>query len=379
MDQSLRLGRLFGVQIGVHYSWVIIALLITVSLAQHFYSNNPSWTTGAVWAAAVITGVLFFAGIIAHELAHALVAVRRGLPVRSITLFALGGLAHMEKDAPDATTEFWVGISGPLTSVGIGIVCLLLALAMGWAPPVQPPTPAMAVAVWLGYINLVLAAFNMIPGFPLDGGRVLRAIVWWITGSMQRATRIASGIGQLVALGFILLGIVRFFVGAEFGGLWMALIGWFLLGAARSSYAQVEAAEMLRGIRVRDVTTSDCVTIEGGLGLQEFLDRYLLRTGRRCYIVLDDNRMVGLITPSDVARVEPERRPQLRVRDAMRPAEELRTISPEASAMQGLELLTSQDVNQLPVVANGRLEGVFTRANVLQLLQSHADLKRRVS
>src|SRR6185436_8100536 len=247
MKAQIKLGRIFGVEIGLHYSWFIIALLITLSLASQFSLTNPEWSDNLRWGLAIITAVLFFAAIIAHELSHALVAKARGLPVRSITLFALGGVAQIEKEAADAKTEFWMGIIGPITSLVIGAICLAITVALGWTPPEFPKRPLPAMLMWLGYINIGLGIFNLIPGFPLDGGRVLRGILWWITGNAKRATMIASRVGQFIAFGFIVLGIARFFGGAGFGGLWIAFIGWFLLNASRESYAQVAITEGLRG------------------------------------------------------------------------------------------------------------------------------------
>jgi len=246
MKAHIKLGHIFGIEIGLHLSWLIIAVLITMSLADQFYVLNPDWGAGTIWVSAIVTVVLFFFTIILHELAHALVARARNLPVRSITLFALGGVAQIEKEAGEASTEFWMGIAGPIMSLLIGVICLTLAWAFGWTPVEMPDSPVMAVLMWLGVINISLAIFNMIPGFPLDGGRVLRGIIWWITGDHIRATRLATRIGQIVAFGFIILGIVRFFNGAGFGGLWMAFIGWFLLEAATASRAHLEAGERPR-------------------------------------------------------------------------------------------------------------------------------------
>jgi Zn-dependent protease len=235
MQPSIKIGRVLGIQIGLHYTWFIIAFLIILSLGQNFKETNLDWPAGVVWIAAVTTALLFFGAIVLHELAHAMVAKARGLPVRSITLFALGGLAQIEKEAADPKTEFWMGIAGPIMSVAIGMVSLLFALSFGWTPDLTPTTPPVAVLVWLGYINFMLAAFNMIPGFPLDGGRVLRAIIWWVTGSPDRSTLVAATVGQGVAFLFILVGIWRFFGGAGIGCVWLALIVWFFLDAARAS------------------------------------------------------------------------------------------------------------------------------------------------
>jgi Zn-dependent protease/CBS domain-containing protein len=379
MEAQIKLGRVLGVQIGLHYSWLIIALLITLSLAAHFQAANPAWGGGVIWATAIVTGLLFFAALIAHELSHAAVAKARGLPVRSITLFALGGVAQIEKEAADAKTEFWMGIVGPITSAVIGFLLLGIAMALGWTPlsgttlP-APDTPLLAMLVWLGYINISLAVFNMIPGFPLDGGRVLRAIVWRVTGDTDRATRIAAQVGQLVALGFIGLGLLRFFGGAGVGGLWIAFIGWFLLDAARASFAQVGLAGALRGVRAGDVMERDCPVVDGRLNLQTLTDEYVLRTGRRCYPVVENGRVVGLITLHEIKQVERARWPYVTVDGAMRPLEQLRTIAPETPLTEALEVMGRDDLNQLPVVREGRFEGVVGRSQVLRLLQTRAEL-----
>jgi len=376
MKAHIKLGRIFGVKIGLHYTWIIIALLIAFSLASRFQEMHPGWGPGVAWTTAIITGALFFAAIIAHELSHALVAKLRGLPVRSITLFALGGVAQIEADAADAKTEFWVGIAGPAMSVVLGFVCLGLAWMLGWTAPAEPGTPLMAMLVWLGYINLTLAAFNMIPGFPMDGGRVLRAVVWWISGNRVRATRIATLTGQFIALGFIFLGLFSFFRGAGFGGLWIAFIGWFLLQAARSSYAQLEMSERLRGVRVSDVMARDCPVVDGRSNLQTFVDEYLLRTGRRCFLIVEDGAVAGLITPQEVKAVERARWPLTTAYDVMIPIDRLRTVTPDTPMTEALELIGRADVNQLPVMSNGRLEGIISRDRVLQFLVTRAELDR---
>jgi len=195
MQAQIRLGRIFGIEIGLHYSWLIIAVLIATSLAGHFSEAYPDWAATIIWTTAIMTALLFFAAIIVHELSHAAIARLRGLPVRSITLFALGGVAQIGKEAADAKTEFWMGIVGPLTSALIGALCLGIAWTLGWTFAGEPSTPVTAMLVWLGYINFGLAIFNMVPGFPMDGGRVLRGVIWWITGNAAKATRAAAATG----------------------------------------------------------------------------------------------------------------------------------------------------------------------------------------
>jgi Zn-dependent protease/predicted transcriptional regulator len=375
MQAQIKLGRIFGIQMGLHHSWLIIALLVMFSLSAQFHATNPQWGEGVIWATAVITGLLFFFAIILHELSHAAVAKARGVPVRSITLFALGGVAQIEKEAGDAKTEFWMAIVGPIASVIIGLLCLLLAWALGWAPNGTPTTPAVAMLMWLGVINIVLATFNMIPGYPLDGGRVLRAVIWWFTGDVTRSTRIASLVGQFVGFAFIVFGIFRFFGGAGFGGLWIAFIGWFLLDAARRSYGQLALAQSLRGLRALDVMTNDCPVVSGRDNLHTLVEEHLLRTGNRCFIVEEQGRIVGLITPHEIKAIPRNRWPYTIVDDVMRPLDQLHTVKPETSAAEALETMARDNVNQLPVVQGGHLEGMISRSHILQVLQTRAELQ----
>jgi len=378
MQANIKLGRLFGVQVGLHYSWLIIALLVTLSLVGQFGATNPQWGAGLIWATAIITALLFFAAIVAHEMSHALVAKARNIPVRSITLFALGGIAQIEKDAADAKTEFWMGIVGPITSAVIGFACLGLAMLMGWSPDATlqaPMTPPTAMLMWLGVINIALAVFNMIPGFPMDGGRVLRAIIWWTTGDVVRATRIAARVGQLIGFALIILGIFRFFGGAGFGGLWLAFIGWFLLGAAGSTRAHMETNENLRGVKVGDVMARDCPVVDARDNLQTFVDEHLLRTGQRCFVVEEQGRVAGIITPHEVKAIERVKWRYTTIDDVMRPLDQLRTVGTDALVTDALELMGREDVNQLPVVRDGSLAGIISRGDVLRLLRTRAELQ----
>src|ERR1700683_310713 len=225
MKSSIRLGRLFGIEIGLHYSWFLIALLIVMSLASQFRESHAEWGSNVIWALSVLTALLFFVTLLAHEMSHALVARSCGMTTKAITLFALGGVAQIEKEPEDAKTEFLVGIVGPLSSAIIGLISLAVAWALGWRMGAAPETPLHAMFVWLGYINLTLAAFNMIPGYPLDGGRILRSILWLASGNVQRATERAAAVGKIIALLFIAFGIFQYFREAGFGGLWLAFIG----------------------------------------------------------------------------------------------------------------------------------------------------------
>lgn len=373
MRGQIRIGRIFGVEIRLHYSWFFIAALITLSLAGHLRSVNAAWPAGVVWTAALVTALAFFAALLAHELSHAAVARARGIPVPAVTLFALGGMAHIGRDAADPRTEFWMGLAGPAASVLIGAAALALASLLGWTYDATPATPGMAMLVWFGWINLILAAFNMVPGFPLDGGRVLRALVWGITGRRDRATRIAAAAGQIVAFGFIVVGVLSFFRGGGFGGLWLAFVGLFLAEAARTAALEVTAAESLRGVRVADVMARDCVAVDGASPVADVVEQ-LLRTGRRCYFVMDDGRVAGMLTPQEIRAVKRDRWDATPARAAMRPIDRIHKVRAEAPVWEALEIIGSEDVNQLPVLEDGRLQGVISRDQILRVLAARAEL-----
>jgi Zn-dependent protease/CBS domain-containing protein len=376
MKSNIKLGRVFGIEIGIHYSWFIIAVLITVSLADQFRRVDSDWGNNVIWGAAIITSILFFACLLAHEMAHSLVAVAHKLPVKRITLFALGGVSVIEKESPNARTEFLVAIVGPVTSVVLGVIMFWLARFAGGGGQATPKTPGAAVLYWLGYINVALGIFNLLPGFPLDGGRVLRSIAWGVTHNMERATKIAARIGQVVAVLFILAGIYQFFRGAGIGGLWTAFIGWFLLQAAGANYMEVELRHKLEGVHAGDLMSHDCPVVEGPISVQDFVDHFILRTGKRCFIVSVHGRLAGLITPHEVRSVPREDWTVTPVQQIMRPIQQVRIVSPDTPVMDALEMMAQSDLNQVPVVANQQVVGMLARGDILQALRARAELQR---
>ena len=376
MQAQIQLGRVFGIRIGLHYSWILIAVLIVYSLSGQLAAVHRGWSPGVVWGTAILTALLFFVCILLHELGHSVVAQSRGIRVPSIVLFALGGVSQMERESPDAKTEFWMALAGPLVSFALSFLCLGSAYAMGWrGPSSRAGSPGMEMLGWLGVINFSLGAFNLIPAYPLDGGRVFRAAAWWVTHSIERATRIASSVGQVFAFLFILAGLWEFFHGQGFGGLWIAFIGWFLLDAARSSRVQAEIMHALAGVKVRDVMERNCAVIDATTNLQTLVDEHLLRTGQRCFIVQKGGHIDGLITAADISRVERRMWPLTTVEQAMRPLAQLRVVSPDAPVVQALETMARENVNQLPVASNGHLEGILSRAHLLEILRTRAQLK----
>ena len=372
MRSQIKLGKIFGIEIGLHYSWFLIALLMVFSLSAQFHSTNPGWSDQVVLTMSIETAILFFVSLLLHELAHSLVAKSNGLPVREITLFALGGVSQIEKNPTSAKLEFWMAFVGPLTSAVIGSLCIAAARLLG-NPSVDP---GAAILLWLGYINLTLAAFNLVPGYPLDGGRVLRAIIWWKTGDADRSTKLAARTGQAVGVALIALGILQFFNGAGFGGLWISFIGWFLLQAAKESYAQVGLAAALKGVHVSDIMTRGCRTVDGSMSVRNFVEEILLRTAERCFIVAEAGNVVGLVTPHEVKELDRAKWPVTTVEEIMRPLSELHSVPPESDVMSALKTMSQYDLNQLPVISGRHLDGVLSRADVIGYLQTHAELAK---
>lgn len=378
MKEQINIGRIFDIQLGLHLSWLVIAILVTLSLVGHFSAVNTGWGFGVVWTAAVVTGLLFFVAVVLHELAHALVAKMRGLPARSITLFLLGGIALIDKEADDPVTEFLVAVAGPVMSVVIGSLCLLTALSLGWSPETQvitPSTPFLAALVWLGYINIVLAIFNMIPGYPMDGGRVLRALIWRITGNMNRSTRIAAHVGQFVATFFIVWGVFQFFFGMGFGGLWLALIGWFLLTAAKASYAKTPVPKILSPLCVGEVMRRDCDAISGDIDLQSFVNRHLLKTRNRYYFVTENNRPAGMISREQVKKIPCAEWSTKTVGQVMSTLDNFQIVAPQMPVAKAYEAMINAEVNQLPVASNDHLAGIITRDDILQDLYTRVTVQ----
>lgn len=374
MRANIWLGRLFGIPIGLHYSWFIIAGLITMSLGARFSATNPHSGVGVIWATALLTALLFFTSLILHELSHAAVARKINLPVRSITLFALGGVAQIDSESTSAKGEFWMAIVGPLTSFTIGMGCASAAHNLGWSPDGGDVGLGVSVLGWLGYVNLGLALFNMLPGYPLDGGRILRAVLWWGSGDVARATRQAARTGQIVAGLLMSVGLVGFMTSMYPGGLWLAFIGWFLMEAAHAGYAQVSINEGLRNVLVHDVMGHPCGVVSAAQSIRSFVDDLLLKSSHECFIVNRDGDSVGIITPREVKKIARDTWSRVPVGEAMRPLHELPSVTPTTPASEAFSLMNRNATAQLPVMSNGHLEGVVTLGEILHLIQARAQL-----
>ena len=360
---GLRLGRILGIPIYLHSSWFIIFVLITYSLATQFTAQHPGWSPAQHWALGIITSLLFFASVVFHELGHSVVAMRYRIPVLSITLFVFGGLARIGREPSSAKQEFNIAIAGPLASFFLAGGFFILGRFSGSLEMLA------ATAKWLANINFVLGAFNLVPGFPLDGGRILRAIAWGVTHDFTRATRVASRGGQLFAYLMIFLGISRALSGNWIGGLWLAFIGWFLLSAAQESYAQVAIRNSLRGLRAGDVMSQDVPEIARDISLEDYIHE-VLRTGRRCHIVTGNGNPVGLITLHAVRTFPREEWANTSVQAAMLPLERIHWVAAEEPVLGVLERMQNEDINQMPVMNDGRIVGMITRDSILRVIQT---------
>ncbi|HXG26699.1 MAG TPA: site-2 protease family protein [Candidatus Binatia bacterium] len=368
MGASLRVLSVGGIDVFVHVSWLVIFLLITWSLGtSYFPAAVPDATDAQHFILGAVAAVLLLVSVLLHELAHSFVAKARGLGVHSITLFIFGGVSNLAGEAKRPGTEFQIAIVGPLTSFAIAVVAFLVAESVDVAP-------VAAVAGYLAAINVLLGVFNLVPGFPLDGGRVLRSIVWSATGSLQRATDIAAGAGTLVAWGLMLLGFWRLLNGDVFGGLWMAAIGWFLQNAAETSQRQTRVESQLRNLRVRDVANRSATPADAATSVAELIERYILPGGQRAVPIVSGDRLLGIVTLSDVARVPVEDRGRTTAAEIMSGPDSLVTVTPETPLRDAVERLAQGDFEQLPVVDGGRLLGLLTRADVVGLLQIRAAL-----
>lgn len=366
---TLRLGKLLGIELRLDYSWFLIFLLLTWSLAGHYLMVNAGWSAGVRLSLALVTALLFFASVLAHEYGHSLVARRLGVPVEHITLFIFGGMAHLKQEPKRARDEFLIAVAGPLVSLGLALVFELL---LRWARP-QGLAGLADVGFWLRNINLALALFNLIPGFPLDGGRVLRAVLWAATGNLERATRTASHVGQGVAFVFVAFGLWQLLSGSWVNGLWTAFIGWFLYRAAASHLERLTLQELLRGVRVREVMLSDCPRLDPRLRVAALVEQ-VIGSGRRCFPVLSEQRLVGLVTLHQIKALVRDRWAQTSVAEVMIPAEALLTSGPEEAVSRALERMVSEDVNQLPVLAADQFVGMVTRESILNYLRTRSEL-----
>ena len=368
MRNGIRIGKLFGIDIIIDYSWVLVFGLITWSLAEHYLVVHQDWSAVLRWGLAALTCLLFFASVLAHELAHSLVSKAQGIPVPRITLFIFGGASQISEEPRRAIDEFWMALVGPLTSLALAGVFGALWFATQKTSPV-----VTEVSGWLAGINLTLAVFNLLPGFPLDGGRVLRASVWGITKNLRLATQVAVGGGVIVSWLLIGIGLWEVLGGNWGDGLWIAFIGWFLQTAAVKQGQVTVVHDILKGHKVREALELDCPHVLKQLSLDVFVESVAIPSGKRCFVVMDGDKFLGLLTMQRLSEIPRNKWESTRVADVMVLPEKLITAQLDDDLTEVLERMGRADVNQLPVLAEGKFLGVVTRANLIAFLHAHAD------
>jgi Zn-dependent protease/CBS domain-containing protein len=390
MRSGIHVGRIFGINIYVDWSWILIFVLVTWNLAGALFpSIHPGWSLALNLTIGISASILFFASVLAHELAHSVVAKGRGLPVRRITLFIFGGVSNIEKEPPSPGTEFLVAVVGPLTSLVLGAVFLFLGRAdsnLAQQAVTNPQramsnlSPLATMFLYLGSINILLGVFNLIPGFPLDGGRLLRSILWSGTNSLRQATRWATWIGQGIAWIFIIVGISMVFGlqvpilgGGIINGIWLAFIGWFLNNAASQSYRQVVIEDVLEGVCVDRLMRSDVPTVEPDFLVSQLVDDYLMGTDERSFPVVQGEQLIGIVTLEDVRKIPRSNWDATRVREIMTPEDKLDVVAPDDDVADALNKITSRDVRQIPVLDNGHLVGILRRRDIIRWLRLHSD------
>jgi Zn-dependent protease len=370
MSASFRLGSLFGISILVHYSWFIVFALVTFSLVADFSGQFPTQSDEVHWVMGIVTSALFFGSVLFHEMTHSVVALTQKIRVRSITLFIFGGVAEIEDEPDRPRTEILIAVVGPLASLSLAIFFGVIWFLTANALPVIG-----GMAGWLAKMNAGLGIFNLLPGMPLDGGRILRGIGWYISGSFTRATRISSMTGRFLGYLIITTGIWMAFGEKRMAdGIWLGFIGWFLVNAAEMTMMQAQLHRAIAGVRVSQVMSTDCTFVPPGVSLSEFVMSYLMQSAARCFIVGDQTAPRGIITISDVRAIPRDEWNVTSVQSAMRPMEKVISVSPEIEVQDVLRLMDTKNVAQVPVRSEGRLVGIVGRENLLSLIRNRMEL-----
>lgn len=369
----ITLFKLLGFEVRVDASWLLLVVLVTWSLAKGIFPDSYKGASEATyWAMGALGALGLFLSIIFHELCHSLVAARYGIPMKGITLFIFGGVAEMDNEPPSARSEFFMAVAGPLASLFLSLTFNGIAHAgkmLGW------PGTIPVVTSYLGFINLLLASFNLIPAFPLDGGRVLRSILWGWKGDLRWATRISSGLGSAFGIVLILLGIISIFRGNFIGGVWWLMIGFFLRNAAQMSYSQIIARKVLEGEKVRRFMVTNPVTVSRGLTLEEFVNDYVYRYHYKMFPVVSFDRLVGCITVRQAAEVPREEWREHTVGEVAGPCTPDITIGPDEDAVRALAVMSRTENSRLLVVEGERLAGIITLKDMLQFLSLKLELR----
>jgi Zn-dependent protease len=369
---SLQILSIRGIPIRIHFTWLIIFGLLSWTLASGYFPHHyPDLPVAAYWLKGIIAALFLFGSVLVHELMHAITAQKLHVPIAGITLFALGGVAEMKGEPPSPSAEFKIAIVGPLASLALAGVFWVLWQALDSEGRM---VTVAAVATYLVMLNVVVAIFNMLPAFPLDGGRVLRSILWGITRNLKKATYWATRVGRGFAYLLIIFGAMSLFAGAGFQGVWMALIGLFLLQGAQASYTHVLFNEALAGVTVRDIMVKDVVTLPPHLSVTEALERYFLVHGYGGFPVVDRERVVGVLSLAELKRVPAQDRGRVTVQEVMLPLEDRLTLAPEEEVSVGLRRMAQEGLGRLVVMERGRLVGLLTKTGLSRFLQTRLAL-----
>jgi Zn-dependent protease/predicted transcriptional regulator len=371
-SEGIRIGRIYGIPVFLHNSWFVIFALIAFWFYSQLDALHLDFATPQLVILACMASVLYFGSLVFHEMAHSVVAKHYKIPVASITLFVFGGVARIGRDPSRAIEEFQIAVAGPASS---------FLLAGGFWIVSQKAGANLVLHTLAGSlagVNLILALFNLLPGFPLDGGRIFRAVVWGLTKDYSRSTRIAARSGQVIAYGMIALGAVTAVtnyppLGGTISGMWLAFIGWFLLTTARQSRAQADARGALEGLRVADIMTADLPTVGREISLEDYA-REILRTGRRAHLVVAHEQLVGLMTADALHSVPQRDWDVTSVQAVMLPKEKLHWAAPEEPALSLLDRMRTVGMQQMPVIAGGSVVGIVTRDSILHVLQARGEI-----
>jgi Zn-dependent protease/CBS domain-containing protein len=377
MPGTLRIARIGGIQIGLHVSWFVIFGLVLWSLSNvYFPVRHPEWETRLHWLAGLITTILFFVSVLLHEVAHSIVARRVGIEVHEITLFIFGGVASLTREADKPRHEFSIAVAGPLASLLLAVLFGAVLMASRNVSGAWITIPA--IAFWLAVINLMLAVFNLLPAFPMDGGRALRALIWGATRDHWLATRISAGLGQGVAYLMILGGILLAISGAVFNAIWIILVGVFLSNAANSGYKQAKMKEQLRGITVDEAMTRSVQAVDPAISLREaYLNFFQVHKMRVLPVVEHNGQLVGVLPYEALRRIPVQSWEGTSVAEAMMAVSETTTVSPEDALDSVIDSLDNQETDETPVVEHGHVVGLLTRSGVFEILQLRERQKQR--
>ena len=387
---GFRLGKIFGINIHVDWSWFVIFLLVTWSLAVTFGQIHRSWSFEMRWGLALLASFLFFVSVLAHELAHSLAAQSRGVPVKNITLFMFGGVANIQREPSSPGEELFITIVGPLTSLFLGAICVLLGTngitlfgdELRTSTVLSQLQPLRTVLAWLGSVNIMVGIFNLIPAFPLDGGRLVRAFFWAITRDIRRSTRWASLMGQAIAWGFAIAGGAMIF-GAPipllgtglFNGLWMIFIGWFINNAAASGYRQVMIQDILEDVPVRRVMQTQVPMVSSETSVNDLVNNRFAQLDGQTILVTAGEEVIGIVGMKDIQKSKKEQWESTSVGEIMTPVSQLDFVTPDQDAADAFDRLQRLDLRQIPVKLNNQIIGLLRQKDILRWLQFQSEVR----